>query len=180
MAVNTDIWGAPDDWRDATSYTYYSLGDFKRPKEGVNSYYNAYENGSLVGGAVPTDLSLAFWGIGKGSILTKPMFLASYWDGDTIKTAAEPINDDEVSSVPCILGYASDGEGQYNLSWWNRYAPAENPGEAEWSTSNVLNIRSMYREIFTAFNYQKIILVPFVRIALGSPSSHFKTISLKS
>ena len=171
MDVNYEVWGNPEDWRDASSYTYYGLGDFKRPKEGVNSYYNAYDNGSLVGGEVPTDLSLAFWGIGKGSILTKPMFLASYWDGDTIKTVAEPINDEEKSSVPCILGYASDGEGQYSLSWWNRYAPADNPGEAEWSTSNVINIWSMYREIFTAFNYQKVMLVPFVRVALGSPTS---------
>lgn len=170
MDVHTDIWGARDNWRDATSYTYYRLGDFKRPKEGINSYYNAYKNGSLVGGAVPTDLSLAFWGIGKGSILTKPMFLASYWDGDTIKTAAEPINDEDISSVPCILGYGSDGEGQYTLSWWNRYAPAENPGESEWSTGEIINIWSMYREIFTAFNYQKVMLVPFVRIALGSPT----------
>lgn len=171
MAVNTDIWGTPEEWRDATSYTYYSLGDFKRPKEGVNSYYNAYDNGSLVGGEVPTDLSLAFWGIGTGSILAHPMFLASYWDGDTIKTVAEPINDEEVTSVPCILGYASDGEGQYTLSWWDRYAPADNPGEAAWSTGNVSNIWSMYREIFTAFNYQKVMLVPFVRIALGSPTN---------
>lgn len=170
MDVNYEVWGNPEDWRDASSYTYYGLGDFKRPKEGVNSYYNAYDNGSLVGGEVPTDLSLAFWGIGKGSILTKPMFLAPYWDGDTIKTAAEPINDEEVSNVPCILGYASDGEGQYTLSWWNRYAPADNPGEAEWSTGNVINIWSMYREIFTAFNYQKVMLVPFVRVALGSPT----------
>ena len=171
MDVNYEVWGNPEDWRDASSYTYYGLGDFKRPKEGVNSYYNAYSNGSLVGGEVPTDLSLAFWGIGKGSILTKPMFLASYWDGGTIKTVAEPINDEEVSSVPCILGYASDGEGQYRLSWWNRYAPTDNPGEAKWSTGSVINIWSMYREIFTAFNYQKIMLVPFVRVALGSPTS---------
>lgn len=182
MKVNYDVWGPPEDWRDASSYTYYNLGDFKRPKEGVNSYYNAYNNGSLEGGEVPTDLSLAFWGIGKGSILTKPMFLASYWDGDTIKTAAESINDEEISSVPCILGYGSDGEGQYTLSWWNRYAPAENPGEAEWSTSNVINIWSMYREIFTAFNYQKIMLVPFVRVALGSPTDNWgeSYVSLKA
>lgn len=170
MDVNYEVWGQSQEWRDASSYTYYGLGDFKRPKTGVNSYYNAYDNGSLVGGEVPTDLSLAFWGIGEGSILAHPMFLASYWDGDTIKTAAEPINDEEISSVPCILGYASDGEGQYTLSWWNRYAPADNPGEAAWSTGNVINIWSMYREIFTAFNYQKVMLVPFVRVALGSPT----------
>lgn len=173
MDVNTNIWGTQEEWRDATSYTYYSLGDFKRPKEGVNSYYNAYQNGSLVGGEVPTDLSLAFWGIGKGSILTHPMFLASYWDGDTIKTAAEPINEEDISNVPCILGYASNGEGQYTLSWWNRYAPVDNPGEAEWTTGSVINIWAMYNEIFTSFNYQKIILVPFVRIALGTPTDNW-------
>lgn len=180
MAVNTEIWGAPETWRELSSSSYAYLSDFKRPKNGVNSYSDLYRNDVLQGGDVPTDLSISFWGINKNSILAHPVYLSSYWDGDEIKTAVNRVTD-KAETVPCILNYSGDPGLSVNTNWYYRYAPTDNPGESAWSKNDVVYNTRYKREIAISFNYQKILLVPWVRIALENPvdSWGYQVVKLK-
>lgn len=179
MAVNYDIWGAPEEWQNIDSSTWANLANCKKPKSGRTSYYNAFNAGALTAGDVPTDLSLAFWGIGKGSILAHPMYLSSYWEGDTIKTAANEVQ--KPDNVPCVLNYASDPSStQANMQWSYRYAPTDNPGESNFNINNLLGNVALARTVIASFNYQKVYLVPYVKIAAAGSSSWARTtVSLK-
>lgn len=170
MAVNTEIWGAPEEWRDLSGSIYASRGDFKRPKSGADSYGVLYKNEVLQGGDVPTDLSISFWGINKNSILAHPVYLSSYWDSGEIKTAVNRVTEN-AETVPCILNYSNDPSIDIRTHWNKRYAPVDNPGESEWDKIYILYSDPYSREIAISFNYQKIILVPWVKIALENPSS---------
>lgn len=169
MAINTEIWGTPSEWLDLDNYTFSTLAGCKTPKTGRLSYYDAYSAGAIVPGIVPTDLSIAFWGIGKGSILAHPMYLSSYWDGDVIKTAANPVNEQVINDVPCILNYSVSGDGAERTNWHERYAPSENPGEDDFSVNNMIVVAGLARTLITEFNYKNIVIVPYVRVALGNP-----------
>lgn len=180
MDVNYEVWGQPQEWQNIDSYTWANLADCKIPKTGRVTYYNAYNAGALEGGVVPTDLSLAFWGIGEGSILAHPMYLSSYWDGDVIKTTANVVQ--PAAPVPCILNWTVDPSGtQADMSWYYRYAPTDAPGEDTWSAGSLIATTAYSRTLIASFNYQKIILTPYVRIRKQSGSDWANgTIPLKT
>lgn len=170
MDVNTNIWGSPEEWQNISSSTWVTQANCKIPKSGRTSYYNAFNAGALIGGEVPTDLSLAFWGIGKGSILAHPMYLSSYWDSDTIKTAVNEVN--TPSTVPCILNWTTDPSStQADMRWSYRYAPIDNPGESNWNVVNLAGNAAAARTLITSYNYQNIFLIPFVKVAKAETSS---------
>lgn len=180
MAVDYNIWGAPEDWRDLSDFTFSYLADFKCPKSGANSYGELYDDEVLQGGDVPTDLSISFWGINKNSILAHPVYLASYWDDNEIKTSVNRVTEN-ATTVPCILNYSGDPSIDIRTNWYKRYAPADNPGEAEWDKMYIAYSDPYSREIAISFNYQKIILVPWVKIALENPvdSWGYQVVTLK-
>lgn len=170
MDVNTNIWGTPEEWQNISSSTWVTQANCKIPKTGRTSYYNAYNAGALIGGEFPTDLSLAFWGIGKGSILAHPMYLSSYWDGDIIKTAVNEV--EKPSTVPCILNWTSDPSStQADMRWSYRYAPTDNPGESNWNVVNLAGNAAAARTLITSYNYQNIFLIPYVKVAKAETSS---------
>lgn len=170
MDVNTNIWGTPEEWQNISSSTWVTQAGCKIPKSGRTSYYNAFNSGALTAGEVPTDLSLAFWGIGKGSILAHPMYLSSYWDGDIIKTAVNEV--EKPSTVPCILNWTSDPSStQANMGWSYRYAPTDNPGESNWNVVNLAGNAAAARTLITSYNYQNIFLIPYVKVAKAETSS---------
>lgn len=179
MDVNYEVWGQPEEWQNISNYSWAESADCKIPKSGRTSYYNAFNAGALEGGVVPTDLSLAYWGIGEGSILAHPMYLSPYWDSDTIKTAANQVQ--EPKTVPCILNWATDPSGtQADMSWNYRYAPTDNPGQDAWRVENLIGISAYSRILIASFNYQKIYLIPYVKVAAaGSSSWSRSTVSLK-
>ena len=179
MAINTELWGTPEEWQNISSSTWVTQANCKIPKSGRTSYYNAFNAGALEAGVVPTDLSLAFWGIGKGSILAHPMYLSSYWDGETIKTAANEVQ--TPNTVPCILNWTSDPSStQANMQWSYRYAPTDNPGESNFNINNLLSNAALARTVIISFNYQNIFLIPFVKVAKAASSAWATaTISLK-
>lgn len=170
MDVNTNIWGTPEEWQNISSSTWMTQANCKIPKSGRTSYYNAYNAGALIGGEVPTDLSLAFWGIGKGSILAHPMYLSSYWDGDNIKTAVNEV--ETPSTVPCILNWTTDPSStQADMRWSYRYAPTDNPSESNWNVINLAGNAAAARTLITSYNYQNIFLIPYVKVAKAETSS---------
>lgn len=170
MEVNYDVWGSPEDWQNISSSTWVTQAGCKIPKSGRTSYYNAYNAGALIGGEVPTDLSLAFWGIGKGSILAHPMYLSSYWDGDNIKTAVNEV--ETPSTVPCILNWTTDPSStQADMMWSYRYAPTDNPGESNWNVINLLGNTAAARTLIASYNYQNIFLIPYVKVAKAETTS---------
>lgn len=179
MDVNYEVWGNPEEWQDISDYSWANLAECKIPKSGRTSYYRAYDAGALQGGEVPTDLSLAYWGIGEGSILAHPVYLSPYWDGDTIKTAVNEVQ--EPKSVPCILNWASDPSGtQADMTWTYRYAPTDTPGQDSWRAQNLIATTAYSRRLIASFNYQKVYLIPYVKVAAAGSSSWGRaTLSLK-
>lgn len=179
MDVNYQVWGQPTEWQNISDGSW-QRADCKIPKTGRISYYEAFNAGALEGGVVPTDLSLAYWGIGDGSILAHPMYLSSYWDGNVIKTAANEVQ--TPAAVPCILNWASDPSGtQADMTWFYRYAPTDTPGQDAWSATNLIGTAAYSRRLIASFNYQKVVLIPYVRIRKRDGSSWASTtVSLKS
>ena len=179
MSVNYDIWGNPEDWQSLDSAAY-DTGEFKKPKEGVTYYQAAYAADKLIIGEAPTDVSLAFWGIGTGSIICHPTYLAPYWDDDTIKTAVRPVYEDP-KEVPMIFNWAVTPENTPSAAWTQRYAP--NPlGEDPITAQGLYGYAAFVRTLITSFNYQKVMLVPYVRICWTTPDNsswHFTNVALK-
>ena len=92
MEINTEIWGLPSSWVDGV--TNEQQAEIKYPEPAKNTYRKQYNSGGIQWNSI--DLSPAFWGIGKGSILCQPHYLSSHTtDGElnNIEVSAERVSD---------------------------------------------------------------------------------------
>lgn len=170
MSVNYGLWGTPEQWRDVTQPLFVSLANFKRPKDGAGSFWSAYSNGNLPFNT--TDDTLAFWGINKNSIIANPVLLASYWDNDQIKTAAEYVYT-EPKTVPAIFVSRADLSTYANTTWTQRYSPDVI------SAAGMSNTIGYSFSLVTDFTYKNVVLIPFVRVGDTTGARNFRNMPLK-
>lgn len=157
LAINTEIWGAPETWVDGSS-TEQKAG-IKYPAAARDTYREVYNSGLLPWNTI--DLSPCFWGIGAGSIWAQPHFLWAWCpDGDVGQFEAagrEVYAPKTISPIFTDGGTSSNVMYQYTRRW--RYLDGEH------QTSGYPLGLAFGRKIFAMFNYRDIIIVPYVRCA---------------
>lgn len=145
MAINTEIWGAPDTWVNSSDYPY---ADIKYPSSAKQTFKENYENGGIPYNTI--DLSLSFWGIGKNAFFAQPKYLAPYTDNGVTGVKVEPVHNPV--DMPCMFGATrTDNAIQaYN----QRYKP---------NVATISGNAGAYNTVMiTDFNYQKIMVVPYI------------------
>lgn len=150
MAINYDVWGAPETWVDQSGY--YSIASIKKPETSRNTFYKLYNSGVLPFNT--TDKSVAFWGIGKGSILANPQYISPYTIGGDIDEPAgvdvRPVKA-EKTDTPCAF-ICSKTQKAFPR-YISRYAPTR---------ADAPNFNNYNSTIATSFDYSKIVIIPFV------------------
>lgn len=148
--VNYDVWGAPETWVDQSGY--YSIANIKKPETSRNTFYKLYNSGVLPFNT--TDKSVAFWGIGKGSILANPQYISPYTIGGDIDVPAgvdiRPVKA-EKTDTPCAFICSKTQKA------FPRYISRYTPTRADAPNFNNYN-----STIVTSFDYSKIVIIPFV------------------
>lgn len=161
MAINQSIWGAPETWQDITA-TLAAQGELKIGEASHTTYNNAWTSERLPWNSF--DKSPAFWGIGANSILCNPHYIAPYCVGGDITDIdvyTEPLKATK-KSEPCI--FTKNADSILSPRWNYRYKPWETP-----SSSPIDPACS--RDVILSFNYQKVILVPYVIVTTDSYTS---------
>lgn len=145
MAVNYDVWGAPQEWNDSTDFPY---ADIKTAKTDCNTFKKNYENGNIPYNNI--DLSLAFWGIGKNAFFAQPKYLSPYTDNGITGVKVDPVH--EPVNVPCM--FTTTRTDNAIQAYNQRYKP---------NVATISGNTGAYNSaMICAFNYQKIMLVPYV------------------
>ena len=160
MDINYEIWGAPKTWQDITAALAVQ-GELKIGEASHTTYNNAWTSERLPWNSF--DKSPAFWGIGKKSILCNPHYIAPYCNsGDItdIDVYTEPVTTAE--NQPCI--FTKNADSVLSPRWAYRYKPWETPSSSP-------SDPACSRDVILSFNYQKVILVPYVIVTTDSYTS---------
>ena len=156
MSINTDIWGLPSSWVDGS--TAEQAGEIKYPVAAADTYNEVYSTGLLNLNTI--DLSCCFYGIGEGSILNKPYYISPYQlDGQT-ELSVQPVA--ESKSRPLILASGNAPLSSTHIRYTSRWSPAVAAAPANDAYAG---------HVITSFNYQKIVLVPYVRYKAANATS---------
>lgn len=158
MAINTEIWGAPETWINGSS-TEQRAG-IKYPATTRDTYREVYSSGLLPWNTF--DLSPCFWGIGAGSIWAQPHFLWAWCPtGEVTQFEVEGRKLYEPKTIsPIMSAGGSSGTNSY-ISYSRRWKYLD--GEHQ-SSSYPLS-PSCGQKVISLFDYKKIIVVPYVRCA---------------
>lgn len=156
MDVNYEVWGTPETWVDGS--TTEQRADIKYPAAAQDTFRENYQNGHIPWNEI--DLSLSYWGIGKGSIWANPHLLYPYCPTGTLANLevdeVSPI-EEEVSSIPAIFTVNNSINTTY-VSYSRRY---KNLYPEEQTTGMPLG-NSYTAKLFSGFNYQKVMIIPYV------------------
>ncbi len=156
MDVNYEVWGTPETWVDGS--TSEQRADIKYPAAAQDTFRENYQNGNIPWNEI--DLSLSYWGIGKGSIWANPHLLYPYCPTGTLANLevdeVSPI-EEEVSSIPAIFTADTTVSSTY-VSYSRRY---KNLYPEEQTTGMPLG-NSYGVKLLSGFNYQKVMIVPYV------------------
>lgn len=156
MDVNTDVWGLPSSWVDGSSAE--QAGEIKYPVVTANTYNKVYSTGLLDLNTM--DMSCCYYGIGEGSILNKPHYIAPYQlDGQT-ELSVQPVA--ESKSRPLILASGNSPLSNTHIRYTSRWSPAVAAAPANDAYAG---------HVIMSYNYQKIILVPYVRYKAANATS---------
>lgn len=164
MPVNSDIWGLPADWVDGS--TNEQKADIKYPVSAKDTYKEQYNTNSLEWNT--TDLSPAFWGIGKGSILAHPHYLSAHSpDGEltNIEITAESVI--EPQTIPAVFTERIGTSYPPSLSYNYRYKYID----GEHQTSSYPQGNAYQDKVVMSFNYQKIMAFGQVKVTSSITST---------
>lgn len=145
MDVNSEIWGLPANWVTAIGF---NLIEGKIPASGWQSFRDAYNNNRLDENTI--DLSAAFYGISAQAYFAQPHFLACYNDGGVSKVSELAVS--VPRDIPAMFTVTGD------TTIYTRYAERYQPDVSTYSGNVGASAMLM------SFNYQKIMLVPYVII----------------
>ena len=168
MEINTDIWGLPSSWVNGT--TTETNADIKYPETTKNTYRKQYNSGGIPWNSI--DLSPAFWGIGKGSILCQPHYLSAHTPNgelNNIEVTTERVF--EPLDKPLIFLQA------YNTSFYStfRYNNRYRYIDGEHQTTSYPSGRMYTDKVMMSFNYQKVMAFGFVKRVANLTASPFFT-----
>lgn len=145
MEVNYDVWGTPDTWLNSSDYPY---ADIKYPPSAKQTFKQNYENGGIPYNSI--DLSLAFWGIGKNAFFAQPKYLSPYTDNGITGVKVDPVH--EPVNVPCL--FTTTRTDNALQAYNQRYKP---------NVATISSNTGAYNSaMICAFNYQKVMLVPYI------------------
>lgn len=158
MDVNYNVWGQPETWVDGNSTQ--QRADIKFSPAAQDTFQENYQNGNIPWNEI--DLSLSYWGIGAGSIWAQPHLIYPYCpDGNlqNYEVEAQRIipEGEDYTGIPAIFA-PNNSVGTTYVSYTRRYKTL-NPEEQ--TTGRPLG-NSYTQRLFTSFNYQKVMVVPYV------------------
>lgn len=148
MAVNYDVWGMPEQWRNPESGSGYEAIEVKYAKTAADSYYDVYYNNLVALNDV--DISNCFWGINKDSLFLSLKYLSPYINNDIVNVDVRDVFE-EKKDRPAIFTNTPNGRSS---SYSYRYSPDRTSAPPD---SNIY-----FRSVLMTFNYQKIKITPFV------------------
>lgn len=167
MHVNYDVWGAPETWTDVVANMEGKQGASNR-----RTFRDLWVNNYLPLNSI--DLPY-FWGIGKGSILNQGHYIAPYGeiDGENEVSYIETDAFAQRDRPLCLRGNsASTGASQTLNRYEYRYSP--------YLTTAVTSVQSAYIDyLILSFNYQKIVLIPYVEYCSRSDIAPNSTVTGK-
>lgn len=145
MAINYDIWGAPETWVNSSDFPY---ADIKTAKTDCNTFKKNYDNGNIPYNTI--DLSLAFWGIGKNAFFAQPKYLSPYTDNGVTGVKVDRVH--ESVNIPCM--FTTTREENALQAYNQRYKP---------NVATITENTGAYNSaMICTFNYQKVMIVPYV------------------
>lgn len=161
MAINYDVWGTPEQWRNPNPGSGYEAIEAKLPKATADSYYDIYYNNLVTLNEI--DISNCFWGISKNSLFLSLKYISPYINNDNVNVEIRDVYEEQ-KDRPAIFTATPNGRSQ---SYFHRYSP---------DRSNVPPDSAIYyRGVVMAFNYQKVKITPFVAVR-ATPQTNAQTI----
>lgn len=158
MAVNYDIWGAPETWvPSGTESLYYNI-DARFPAT-YRSYYSLYHNNVLEPNSV--DISNCFWGIGKDSLFLSLKYLSPYINNDVVSVDVRDVYEEQIDR-PCIIVHPPNTAC---TSYYYRYSPDR-------TADSYPDSSIYYNDVVLDFNYQKTKTIPIVFVRSTPQSSY--------
>lgn len=157
MAVNYDIWGAPETWVNGANNE--NQADIKYPESTKNTYRKQYNAGGIPWNTI--DLSPAFWGIGKKSILCQPHYLSAHTPNgelDNIDITSERVFEPVDKPLIFLQSYQTSFNPTYCYNYRYRYIDGEH------QTTSYPVGRMYTDKVMMSFNYQKIMAFGYVKM----------------
>jgi hypothetical protein len=151
MSINYSVWGAPETWLYGATAMEGKIG-----ASGRQTFRDLWLNNYLPLNSVDMPY---FWGVGKGSILNQGHYIAPYGDFDS-ENSAQYVETEAFEQRDRAFALRGNEDSNYGTAMTNnRYLLRYSP----YRTSVITNYQSAYLDyLFLSFNYQKIVLIPWV------------------
>lgn len=146
MAINFDIWGAAETWRNDT---YLNNADILIPATDRDTFRENYQAERIEYNTI--DFSIAFWGISKNAYFAQPKYIACYTDNGVTGTVVEKVH--EPVDMPLMLTTSDMAGYTAPKNYENRYMPDVTSISGSYNYTSYMTM---------SFNYQKVMIIPAV------------------